>query len=130
MDLRDDWRVCEAWFDASVQRLHGVYLLHVDGLQVHVIRQGGLVPGGINELQALLRQRNWTSAPYDMAVLHGESLMACALFETLTEDIVLEGFITDARQFANFAMPGPLDAVLAARSAPERLAASLCFDAR
>ena len=129
MDLGDEWRVCEAWSDASVQQVHGVYLLHRDGLQVHVAKHAGLVPRTMDGLQALLHRQNWASAPYDVAVADGEPMMASALFKMLPRGVVLEGFVTDRRQFANLVMSGPSDAVLATRPAAERLVSSLRFEA-
>jgi hypothetical protein len=129
MDLGDEWVVSEGCSDPSLQRLHGVYLRHGDGLQLHVVRHVGQVPRSVAELRALLRQQNWASAPYDEVIVDDAPIMASALFEMLPRDIVLEGFVTDGRQCANFAMPGPPDAVIAARSAAERLARSLRFEA-
>ena len=80
VDLGDEWVVCEGWSDPSTQRVHGVYLLHRDGLQMHV-RGYGLVPDGLDALRALLPQQNWASAPFDEVVVVGDITMVSALFK-------------------------------------------------
>jgi hypothetical protein len=97
MNLGGEWRVSDGWSDAPLQRLHGVYFRHGDGLQIHVVKHVGVVPRSIDDLKALLGQQNWASAPYDEVVVEGDPTMASALFKMLPRDIVLEGFVTNGR---------------------------------
>jgi hypothetical protein len=132
VELGDEWAVYgAAWSDPSVQRVHGVYLLHREGLQMHV--RGGRpdsLPCGVDTLRSLLHQQNWASAPFDEMVVVGDIMMASALFKMAPPwDVVLEGFVTDGRQLANFALPGVRAAVNAARASAETLVRSVSFEA-
>jgi hypothetical protein len=131
VDLGDQWMVCAAWSDPSLQRELGyVYLQHRDGLQTYLGGRGS-APRSVDGLRALLPE-NWASPPFDeIVVAVGGITMVSALFKMLPPwDIVLEGFVMDGRKVANFAMPGPRAAVIAARAAAETLARSIRFEAQ
>jgi hypothetical protein len=130
VDLGGEWVVCEGWSDSSLQRDFGVYLQHPGGLQMHV-RAYGSAPPSVDALRALLREQNWASAAFDEVVVTAEMTMASALFKMAPPwDVVLEGFVMDGVQVANFAMPGARAAVVAARAAAESLARSVRFEAQ
>jgi hypothetical protein len=130
VDLGDEWVVCERWSDPSRQRDHGVYLRHRDGLQMHV-RGAGSAPGSVDALRAVLSEQNWASAPFDEVVVVGDTTMVSALFKMGPPwDVVLEGLVMDGRNVANFAKPGPREAVVAARAAAETLARGVRFEAQ
>jgi hypothetical protein len=130
VDLGDEWVVLQGWSDPSLQRDHGVYLRHRDGLDMHVGGYGS-APGSVDALRALLPEQNWASAPFDEVVAVGDTTMVSALFRAPAPwDTVLEGFVMDGRKVANFAMPGPRDAVVAARTAAEMVARSVRFEAQ
>lgn len=128
IDLGGEWAVSEGWSDASLQHVHGVYLRHRAGLQLHVRRHDGLAPRTIEGLRAMLLEQNWASPPYAEVIVDGHPKLASALFNMLARDVVLEGFVTDGRGLANFAMPGPSDVVIATRPAAEMLLRSLRFE--
>jgi hypothetical protein len=130
VDLGDEWVVLEGWSDPSLQRDHGVCLRHRDGLQMHVGGYG-LASGTVDELRAVLSEQNWASAPFDEVVVVGATTMVSALFKMAPPwDVVLEGFVMNGRDVANFAMPGQREAVVAARAAAETLARSVHFEAQ
>jgi hypothetical protein len=128
VDLGSEWTIMDGGRDPSLQRDHGVYLRHCGGLQLHV-RGYGSEAGNADALRALLADQNWASAPFDEVVTVGDMTVVSALFKMLPPwDVVLEGFVTDGRKIANFAMPGPHEAVAGARAAAETLARSVRFE--
>lgn len=129
VDLADDWVVSEGWSDPKIQRGHGVYLQHRDGLQMNFRDYDYPTLHSVDGVRAWLSEQNWASAPFDEVVSVGEVTIVSALFEMHPAGhVVLEGFAIAGQRVANFAMPGPREAVFGARTAAETVACSVRFE--
>jgi hypothetical protein len=131
LDVGADWMLMEPYDQPSVQEVHGVYLRSVQhGIQIHV--RPFSAPGyelTTSGLLRLLHEQNWASQPRDeTTTVAGEQVTVAGTFEMVGgRGFVREFFFTDGRSLANAAMPGTLPQINAARTAAERLMASIHF---
>jgi hypothetical protein len=131
LDLGEDWAVGSGWHDAALQATHGIYLSSIaHGLEVHVrslpVADRELTASGLLEL---LRSQNWGGLPSDEVTLTNARQISVAGTFTLEggDQVVREWFATDGRALANAAAVGTRAQLEHARSAVERLFATIRF---